>query len=177
METETLKYPIGQAEIPEEITMMVVSAAIERIAALPDQLRQAVANLEDKQLDSPYRPEGWTLRQVVHHVAESHMNGFIRFKWALTEDTPKIKAYNEQFWSGYSDVREAPVDISLNLLSALHTKWTFLMKSISDEEWSRQYFHPEAKRAYMLKESVLIYDWHGRHHLAHITSLKNRMKW
>ncbi|MGB3463826.1 MAG: putative metal-dependent hydrolase [Cyclobacteriaceae bacterium] len=177
MELEVLKYPIGQVEIPEDISQAMIDEAINRLEQLPSRYSKSLEHLDENQLNSPYRPNGWTIRQVVHHVAESHMNGFIRFKWALTEDTPSIKAYHEQLWADHTDVKDAPVAIGLHLIAALHAKWVYLMKGMTDAEWARKYFHPEADRTFMLKESLIVYDWHGKHHLAHITSLRERMGW
>lgn len=177
MDLEALKYPIGQVDLTGPISHKMIAEAIDRMSALPQSYRNEIKSLDEDQLGQPYRPGGWTLRQVVHHVSESHMNGFVRFKWALTEDTPRIKAYFEERWSELQDDSEAPVNIGLNMLEALHVKWVYLMKHMDQDQWNRQYYHPEANRAYHLKESLMVYDWHGRHHLAHITTLKQKMNW
>ncbi|MEL6562702.1 MAG: DinB family protein, partial [Bacteroidota bacterium] len=117
------------------------------------------------------------VRQVIHHVSESHMNGFIRFKWALTEDIPTIKAYHEDQWALFADDESMPVEIGLSLIEALHQKWVYLLESFTETEWNKSYFHPEDEKRYQLRESLLVYQWHSKHHLAHITTLKERNQW
>lgn len=151
-------------------------AAIATIAALPENLRSAVYGLSAPQLDTPYRDGGWTVRQLVHHVADSHMNAYIRIRLALTEDWPTIKPYDEKLWAELADARTAPVDISLDLLDALHRRWALLLRSLNEEQWQRGYTHPENGRQTIV-DAIAMYDWHSRHHVAHITELRKRMRW
>ena len=169
------RYPIGKFSAPPEITRDQVDAWIDDIARLPADLRRTVAPLTDVQLDTPYRADGWTVRQVVHHLPDSHMNSLIRFKWALTEDRPAIKAYDEKGWALLPDARE-PVGASLDLLEALHRRWTVLLRSLTWTQLQREFVHPESG-AVVLAESVGDYAWHGRHHLAHIERLLAREGW
>ena len=143
------------------------------MAALPARIHEAVAGLNDAQLDTPYRPGGWTVRQVVHHVADSHMNGYIRVKLALTEDVPTIKTYEEAAWAELADSR-ADVDVSLALLDALHTRWVLLLRSLSEADYERTFNHPEWGLM-TLGTLLRLYEWHGRHHVAHITRMRERM--
>src|SRR6476620_9464894 len=144
---------------------------IARIAAAPEHLRTAVAGLDDAQLDTPYRPGGWTVRQVVHHVPDSHLNAYTRIKLALTEDEPTIKPYEEARWAELPDARTGPIEISLALLEALHRRWVLLLRELQPADFTRQFRHPEHGRAMSLDEVLALYAWHGRHHVAHITSL------
>jgi hypothetical protein len=139
-------------------------------------LRAAVAGLNEEQLNTPYRDGGWTVRQVIHHVPESHMNAYIRFKLALTEDDPTIKPYNEAAWAETADVRDTPVEVSLALLDNLHNRWVVLLKSMSDADFSKQFRHPELG-VVPLEKNLALYAWHGKHHVAHITSLRERKQW
>ena len=172
-----LQYPIGRARLPEVITEERLRQATDDIATYPQRLAAAVENMTASQLDTPYRPGGWTVRQVVHHVSESHMNGFVRCKWALTEDAPVIKVYQEKHWSELPDDTTAPVALGLSLLQALHQKWSFLYQTLTEEQWERTYFHPEDNQFFTVKQSACVYQWHGNHHLAHITGLKERKGW
>lgn len=147
------------------------------IQYLPQHLENAVLNLDERQLDTPYRAEGWTVRQVVHHVADSHTNACIRFKLGLTEDNPTIKPYDENAWAKLNDTAVVPINISLTLLHALHTRWMAVLQSIKEEEWERTVVHPEHGRQMTLWYLLGLYAWHGRHHTAHITSLRERMGW
>jgi uncharacterized damage-inducible protein DinB len=149
---------------------------IREIAEAPARLRAAVAGLSDAQLDTPYRDGGWTVRQVVHHVPDSHSNAYIRFRLALTEDKPAIKAYREDQWAELLDARTSPVEVSLALLEMLHTRWTTLLRSLTEEQWLRSFLHPELGEV-TLYRNLALYAWHGRHHAAHITSLRSRMGW
>ena len=169
------RYPIGEFSAPPEIARDQVDAWIEDIAALPADVRRTVAPLTDDKLDTPYRPGGWTVRQVVHHLPDSHMNSVIRFKWALTEERPLIKAYDEKGWALLPDAR-APVAPSLDLLEALHHRWVELLRSLTGAQLQREFVHPESG-AVVLAESVGDYAWHGRHHLAHIQRLLAREGW
>jgi hypothetical protein len=174
---EQLKYPIGKFQKPEIYTPQLIDQWIKDIEVLPSLLRKAVEGLSNEQLDTPYRPEGWTVRQVVHHLPDSHTNSYIRFKLALTEDNPRIKPYEEADWAQLPDGKSAPIELSLNLLDALHVRWVFALKSMSPDQLDKTFYHPGNKLTYQVKENIGIYSWHGRHHLAHITSLKSRMGW
>ncbi len=140
-------------------------------------MENAILNLDEQQLNIPYRDGGWTVKQVVHHVADSHMNAYVRFKLALTEDNPTIKPYEEALWAELSDTKNLPVNISLTLLHALHARWVELMKNMTEEEWNRTIFHPEQKRKIKLWDMAGTYAWHGKHHAAHITSLRDKNGW
>jgi len=149
---------------------------MREIEETPARLKAAVAGLSDVQLDTPYRPGGWTVRQVVHHVPDSHLNSYIRFRWALTEDEPTIKAYHEDRWAELSDARTAPVEVSLVLLESLHRRWVSLMGSLTGEEWKRTFVHPQLGPV-TLEKNAALYAWHGRHHVAHVTGLREREGW
>ena len=178
MDLEQLKYPIGKYNPPEVISQEQRSAWIDEIATAPERFRTAASTMSDVQLDTPYRPEGgWTVRQVLHHVPDSHMNAYIRFKWTLTEDTPIIKAYLEDRWAKLEDSRIVPIEISLNLLEALHKRWVSLLKVMTTDEFKRIYVHPQYGKGFSLERVLGLYAWHGKHHLAHIVNLKERMKW
>ncbi|MGD6879634.1 YfiT family bacillithiol transferase [Bacillus infantis] len=170
-----LKYPIGNFQFDGEITNSVTRDWIDEIENLPRLLRDAVKDLDDKQLDTPYRPGGWTVRQVIHHLADSHMNAYVRFKLALTETKPVIKPYDETKWAELSDYK-LPIDISLTLLEALHKRWTDLLRSLSPADLEKTFIHPDSGEVTVGK-NIGIYAWHGRHHLAHITSLCDRKGW
>jgi len=173
---EALRYPIGKYKGAEDLTVDLVSEQVQALADLPGLLRVSVKDLTDTQLDTPYRPGGWTVRQVVHHVADSHMNSYVRCRLALTEDNPVIKPYEEQLWAQLPDARQEPVDVSLVLLEALHHRWVALLKSLTPLEWKSTFLHPESGINSLLKV-VSFYAWHGRHHLAHITNLRQEQKW
>lgn len=173
---EALRYPIGKFKGPETLSVDLVPEQVQALADLPHLLREAVRGLNDTQLDTPYRPGGWTVRQVVHHVADSHMNSYVRCKLALTEDNPVIKPYEEQLWAQLPDARQEPVEVSLVLLEALHHRWVVLLKALSPAEWERTFMHPESGVNSLLKV-VNFYAWHGRHHLAHITKLRQQQNW
>lgn len=170
-----LSYPIGKFA-PVEVTGEMREQFIKTIEELPKKLREAVAGMSEEQLETPYRPEGWTVRQVVHHVADSHANSLIRFKLALTEETPPIKPYMEDKWAELADSKHAPVDLSLNLIDGLHARWALVLKTMSAEDFDRNLFHPEHGEV-SLNYMLSLYDWHCRHHLAHITELKKRSNW
>ncbi len=177
MTTEDPRYPIGRFHLEGEITPERRAAWIEEIAALPGQLRAAVAGLSAEQLDTPYRTGGWTARQVVHHVPDSHMNAYVRFKLALTEDEPTVKPYDEVRWAVLPDTKKTPVEVSLALTAALHERWTVVLRCMSPEDFARTIYHPEHKRKFTLDYLLAQYAWHGKHHVAHITSLRKRMGW
>jgi len=166
MDIEHLKYPIGKDQ-NKPFTSENKLQAIEEIQNFPSKLKGAVAGMSDEKLDTPYREGGWTIRQVVHHCADSHMNAYIRFKLALTEDTPTIKAYDEAAWAELVD-SEAPIELSLTLLVSLHERWGIILESMTDEDFERTYYHPEKNAESSLGENLLHYEWHCRHHLGHV---------
>lgn len=173
-----LRYPLGPWRRPAAARSAEdLTSWISQIEALPAELRSAVSGLDDTQLDSVYRPEGWTLRQVVHHVADSHLNCYARFRLALTEDEPTIRPYDEAAWAELPDARSAPVEPSLDLLVALHDRWIRLARDCSSEELARTFRHPEMAGPIRLDETLSLYAWHGRHHCAHITRLRERRGW
>jgi hypothetical protein len=174
--TVDLRYPVGRFAPVARVTDDIRRAAVDDLAALPIRMREAVAGLSDAQLDTPYRPGGWTVRQVVHHVADSHMNGYIRVKLALTEDTPTIKPYDENAWATLADMR-LPIGVSLTLIDSLHARWVALYRAMSAGQFARSFYHPELYRALSLDEFVQMYAWHSRHHVAHITALGQREGW
>ena len=173
---EDLSYPIGKFAFPDAVTDADVEAMIQQIAETPGRLRTAVAGLDDAKLDTPYRPGGWSVRQVVHHLADSHLNSYIRFKLAVTENEPVIKAYDEATWARLDDAAHGPVDVSLCLLDALHARWLGFLRSLSPEQLSRTFVHPDMGKV-SLRQNIALYAWHGRHHVAHITSLRKRQGW
>jgi hypothetical protein len=170
------RYPIGKPELEAHLSPEKRRQLIDTIAQTPAQLRAAVAGLTAQQLDTPYRDGGWTIRQVIHHLPDSHMNAFIRTKLTITEDNPTIKAYDEDAWAKLGDVPATPVEVSLQLLENLHQRWDILLRSIRPEYFSRTFQHPE-RGALTLDQNLGIYAWHGQHHVAHITALKQRMGW
>lgn len=176
MSNDQERYPIGKFTAQESYTVVELANFIERIGALPKKLKRSVSGLTDKQLDTPYREDGWTIRQVIHHIADSHMNAYIRFKWTMTEDAPTIKTYNEKSWAETPETK-TDVNMSLELLQPLHAKFVVLLSSLSSTDWNKQLFHPESKQYMKLERMAALYAWHGEHHLAHITSLKKRMNW
>ncbi|UKJ07862.1 YfiT family bacillithiol transferase [Solitalea lacus] len=171
---EELKYPIGKFEKPDVVSPQQIKNAIEEIAELPIQIEAALEGLSNRQLDTPYRPEGWTIRQVVHHIPDSHMNAYVRFKLALTEENPTIRPYFEDRWANLKDTTLTPVNVSVQLLKALHQRWVILLRSMNNEDSQRTFFHPEKGSSLTLAEVVLIYAWHGKHHLGHILLVKNQ---
>jgi len=171
-----LRYPIGPFNLGGAPTPEQIQRANEEIAEAPAKLRAAVEGLSAEQLDTPYRPGGWTVRQVVHHVPDSHLNSYCRFKLALTEDEPTIKAYHEDRWAELDDARTAPIEVSLAMLESLHKRWVLLLKSLEPADFARTFRHPEIG-VVSLAQNVCLYAWHGRHHVAHITSLRERMAW
>ncbi len=175
MTNEDLSYPIGPFERPAQVTDRNREDWIAEVAAAPSYLRKSVEGLSTEQLDTAYRPGGWTLRQVVHHVPDSHMNAYVRFKLALTEESPVIKGYDEALWAKLPDSRETP-EISLALLEALHVRWVNLLRALSSDDFRRPYRHSEMGDV-PLSTALALYAWHGKHHTAHITSLRQRMGW
>jgi uncharacterized damage-inducible protein DinB len=174
--TTDLRYPVGRFRRPESLDEAERRRAIDAIAGTPAKLRAALAGLTDVQLDTPYRPDGWTVRQVVHHVPDSHMNAYVRFKLALTEDEPTIKPYDEARWAELPDTRETPIESSLALLDRLHDRWVRLLRAMSVDDFARRLRHPEMG-VQRLDQVLALYDWHGRHHVGHVTSLRERMGW
>ena len=174
---DDLKYPIGSYTPLDHVTEADIARWISEIEELPSLMRSAVEGLSEDQLDTPYRPDGWTVRQVMHHVSESHLNSIIRFKWALTEDQPTIKAYDQKGWANTADVARTPVETTLRFLEALHAKWVILLQSIEADEWKRLFVHPETGRQLDLHWLLGLYAWHGKHHVAHITGLRERKGW
>ncbi len=177
MNLNQLKYPIGKFSLPAAISPEDIRQWIAEIEMLPGLLRNAVEPLNDAQLNTPYRPQGWTVRQVVHHLPDSHLNSYIRFKLALTEDNPVIKPYREEQWAELPDGKTAPIAVSLVLLESLHQRWVSALRNITPEQWRRTFFHPESKRDLRLDSVLALYAWHGKHHLAHLVELKKRMEW
>lgn len=171
-----LRYPIGRFDHEGPVTDDDLARWIDQIEALPGRLRRAVDGLTDAQLDTSYRPGGWTLRQVVHHVPDSHLNSYVRFKWALTEDEPLIKAYDEAGWAELADYRTVPVATSLDFLALLHAKWVALLRSLAREQLGRRFVHPVSGPT-ALDRAIGLYAWHGQHHLAHVTTTAERNGW
>jgi uncharacterized damage-inducible protein DinB len=168
-----LRYPIGKFQWPESVSAQDRVGLIETIASAPARLREAVAGLSEDQFDTPYREGGWTVRQVVHHVPESHMNSYIRFKLALTETEPVVKPYDEDAWARLPDVPATPVEVSLQLLDSLHRRWVILLRGLKDSDWKKQFRHPEIGLV-SLESNLALYAWHGDHHIAHITQMRLR---
>lgn len=173
---DDLRYPIGRYQHEGAITPAQREVWLADLAAAPTALEQAVAGLNGAQLDTPYRPDGWTVRQVVHHLPESHMNSYIRCKWALTEDAPTIKTYAEDLWAKQADSLATPIEPSLALFQALHVRWLYLLRTLTDEDFLRTFRYPGGREV-NLAVVLGIYAWHGRHHIAHITALRERMGW
>ena len=173
-----LRYPIGPLKdhAKDHTTAEERAALMDEIQDAPTKLRAAVAGLDDAQLDTPYREDGWTVRQVVHHVVDSHVNAYVRFRWSLTEDAPMIKAYKEKEWARLPDAIGAPVEVSLNLLDALHARWLILLRAMSPEDFERRWASPD-KGELGVDVLLQIYGWHGKHHVAHITALREREGW
>jgi hypothetical protein len=173
MTDEEIKYPIGKFKPPVTYTQHAINGWINDIKTFPGKLRNAVIGLNEKQLDTQYRTGGWTIRQVVHHLADSHMNSIIRFKWALTEENPTIKAYEEADWALLPDYH-LPIEASLKLLDGLHQRMGGLFDGLTEEQWNRTFVHPETGAVTPLKRNLAMYAWHGKHHLAHITETVKR---
>lgn len=175
-ELNKLRYPIGKFSPPKSINNEDINNYIRIIEETPDELRKAVENLSDEQLDTPYRPDGWTIRQVVHHLPDSHMNSYIRFKLGLTEENPAIKTYEEAKWAELCDSRDTPIETSLLLLKSLHERWVILLKSMTVEDFKKTVNHPEWGKI-RLDVMLALYDWHCRHHLTHVKNLLHRKNW
>lgn len=174
---ELLKYPIGQPNIPKIISHEVISEWITTLESFPEELDKLTANLSKEQLNTPYRNGGWTIKQVVHHCADSHHNSYTRFKWALTEDKPVIKAYYEAKWAELFDYKTAPLSMSILHLKAVHAKLVYFLKGLSIEDLNKSFIHPDGHEEVSLKENIGIYAWHCKHHFAHITQLMLHKGW
>ena len=170
-----LRFPIGKFNAPGEITPEMRGGFIATIRNLPQTLADSIKNLSDEQLDTPYRPAGWTVRQTVHHVADSHLNAYTRFKLALTEDAPTIRPYHEDRWAELADSR-LPLDVSFKIIEGIHARWTNLLESMADEDFARKLVHPDSGE-WTLEKMLAQYAWHSRHHTAHITNLRTRNDW
>lgn len=171
-----IRFPIGQY-LPQEFSEEKKEEWLADIKFLPQLLENAISNLDEQQLQTPYRPGGWTIHQVVHHIADSHMNAYCRFKLGYTENNPTIKPYEEKLWASTSDVQNLPVNVSITLLFALHQRWFEFLNHFSESDWQKTVVHPEHQKQMSLWFLLGMYSWHGRHHVAHITSLKERMNW
>jgi DinB superfamily len=174
--TEQLRYPIGRYQAPEATDAAARAAWIREIEALPAHLRRAVSGLKESQLDTPYRPGGWTIRQLVHHIADSHLNSYSRFRWAVTENVPDVKTYNEAAWAELPDAKTAPIELSLALIDPLHARWVLLLRSFTEAQFTRRMKHPDwgpVTVDWLLGQ----YAWHSRHHVAHIDNLRKRQGW
>lgn len=172
---DDLRFPIGKFDENIEITPEKRRQLIQTIAELPDKVKLATSNLTEDQLDTPYRPEGWTVRQTVHHIADSHLNAFSRFKLALTEDTPTIRPYFEDRWAELADSR-MPIDVSIKIIEGIHARWSNLLQSMTDEDFAKKLNHPDSG-LWTLEKMLALYGWHCRHHTAHITNLRERSNW
>jgi hypothetical protein len=173
---EDLQYPVGKFAWEGSASKEQLQQWIDEIAAAPALLRAAVEGLSPQQIETPYRPGGWTVRQVVHHLPDSHLNSYVRFRLALTEQEPTIKPYDQQSWAELPDSRTAPIEVSLALLESLHERWILLLRSLTPADWKRTFRHPELGLV-NLERTAALYAWHGRHHVAHIASLRQRMGW
>ncbi len=172
-----LKYPIGHFQCPTNITTYNITEWTAILEMLPNRLSALVSSLDDDQLNTVYRPGGWTVRQVIHHIADSHHNSYTRFKWTLTENTPMIKAYDEKEWSKLFDANEAPIQLSLTYIAALHAKLVYLIKGLSEEQLSATFIHPANNKEKTLAANIGTYAWHSEHHYAHIANLIKRKGW
>ncbi|MCZ4243158.1 YfiT family bacillithiol transferase [Pedobacter punctiformis] len=170
MDLEKLKYPIGQFLMPEIFDERQTEIWISEIEALPSQIKQATENLSEVQLNQTYRPDGWTLKQVVHHIPDSHLNAYIRFKQAITEDVPVIRPYYEERWAETEEAKNGDIKISIELLTVLHQRWVAFLKTLKQEDYQRKYIHPAIGKELSLANMLGTYAWHGKHHLAHITN-------
>jgi hypothetical protein len=171
MTAKTPQYPIGKFRAPESVSPEDRALYVEAIASAPARLRAAAIGITATQLDTPYREGGWTIRQVIHHIPESHMNAYIRFKLALTEADPVIKPYDEAAWARLGDVAVAPIETSIVLLESLHQRWVVLMRLLSGDDWRKRFVHPEYGQARTLEQTLALYAWHGDHHIAHVKSV------
>lgn len=177
MDIEQLKYPRGQMEVRSNPSAAEVEAWLRELESFPAQWRAALQDLSDEQLDTPYRPGGWTVRQLAHHVPDSHVQAYIRTNWTLTEERPTIKPYDQDAWSKLEYYRTAPIASSLDFVDLVHKRWLAILRALSPAQWKREYVHPEHNRSFALDELIQVYAWHSRHHLAHVTSLRQRNGW
>jgi hypothetical protein len=177
MDMEKLKYPIGRFDRPLIITDDILNKWIADISTFPARLRAEVCDLSEEQLDTPYRPDGWTIRQVVHHCADSHMNSLTRLKLALTEDSPTIRPYFEARWAELPDSKGMPIGPSLKMIEGIHERWTVLLNNLTHEQHARTFIHPQHGITFRVDENIGVYAWHCNHHLAHITETKKRNNW
>jgi uncharacterized damage-inducible protein DinB len=179
MQTTTVdaRYPIGKFHMEKEVTPAKRAQAIEQIAETPGKLREALLSLVNEQLDTPYREGGWTVRQLAHHVPDSHMNAYVRWKLALTESEPTIKPYEEKAWAELSDAKKMPISVSLELLRALHERWVAVIRGMQEADFARTFKHPDHPGTQTLDWMLFLYAWHGRHHVAHITELRKHRGW
>lgn len=171
------RYPVGKFEFPQQVTAADRARWLDELAALPAKFRAALAGLSEQQLDTPYREGGWTVRQVAHHLADSHLNAYTRVKLALTEDTPTIKPYDQEAWAKLPDTQRTPLAVSLTLLEALHARLVTLLRALTPEEMQRRFRHPELGTTISIEQLLAMYAWHGRHHSGHVTELRKRMGW
>jgi hypothetical protein len=174
---ESLRYPIGRFQAQESYSAAEVAENLQRFELAPKRLAVVVRGLSASQLDTPYRPEGWSARQVVHHLADSILNGNARFRWALTEDEPTIKPYDENRWTELADARKGPLEPSLAIFEGTTNRLALLLRSLGPKEWARRYYHPESKKHFRLDTALALYAWHHEHHVAHISSLRSRAGW
>ena len=174
---ENLRYPIGKFVYPESKEPALIPSHVNVIELFPSKLRFETSGLDDSQLDTPYRENGWTIRQVVHHVADSHLNAYCRFKLALTEENPVLRPYFEDRWAELTEARTAPIALSLNIIDAIHARWIVFLKNLTVQDYDRTIIHPEYNRSMTLYQVLCLYSWHCEHHLTHITGLKNRKGW
>ena len=173
---EDLSYPIGRF-VSQPYSDKELKERLMAIMFLPKELENAIQNLDEYQIETPYRPDGWTVKQLINHIADSHMNAFIRFKLGLTEENPTIKPYNQDAWVNLNDTKIGPINVSITLVHALHARWAALLNGISSADLERTVFHPEQKKEITLWHMLGLYAWHGKHHVKHITALRERMKW
>jgi len=176
MNLDKLKFPIGPFILPEQISSEMKLDYINQLESFPSRLKLAIQNLSNEQLDTPYRPDGWTLRQVIHHCADSHMNCFIRFKLALTENNPTIKPYQEDLWANLSD-NKLPIESSVLILEGVHIRWNDVLRNMKDSQWKMTFFHPQSGKTLNLEQASAMYSWHCNHHLGHILELKKSKNW
>lgn len=177
MDLEKLKYPIGNYSVPANFDAVLIQKWISDIEAFPQRMTEELSGLNEEQLNTPYRPGGWSLRQLANHCSDSHMNSLIRFKLALTEEQPTIKPYHEERWAELEDSKNIDIEPALKILDGLHARWVHLLRSLKPEELSRVFVHPASQKNYTLLEAMALYSWHCRHHLAHVTELKKRNGW
>lgn len=176
-ELDQLKYPIGQFDCPNNISKQHIESWISILEHFPNRLEHLVKGLNDEQLDTHYRPGGWTIRQTIHHISDSHHHSYTRFKWALTEDQPMIKAYFEDRWAELIDSKIAPIEMSLNHIKAVHFKLVYILKKLSEEDLNKSFMHPETQSQVKLNFNIGNYAWHSNHHYAHIENLLKRKSW